>query len=357
MEKHYYIAPWEWITDTQEGISYWQAPGGDAVGSLDIRSRPQMGKAGGTPQGYGIFAYKKKKSIPGSIYLGKYLNRSFTSSEKASLSKLLKKEIDSNTPKNLIWDLFTKHSDPTGETGPKPLRGMLRNQVRLVMGGQLIKSEPFNNEHRDRTIAVFQADYRKNVKKGIPLDVLRKWTGDTMRKMYGRMGNDLIASILPKEYRKNGWKIPATRILDDFNRSDESLDARSWVEVSGSLSVLTNEVGPAATGADGATYARHTVSLSSDAHYSQIDFTNEGSDNLNYAAPAVRITTDSSDATVDLYYGFLRGGGAASELLRKRVDGVNTTLDSGTTTHSPTFTVKLEATADDVLTVYKGGGR
>jgi hypothetical protein len=74
-ERHYYLAHWEWNTD-DPNRPYWHAPRQDIVlGMIDLRNIPQMSKAGGTPQGYGFFAYDQQiDPEPGMIYLGGSLN-------------------------------------------------------------------------------------------------------------------------------------------------------------------------------------------------------------------------------------------------------------------------------------------
>lgn len=58
---HIYLGQWEWFTE-ETGVSYWRCPGGDCIGLLDLRPLPAQAKAGGTPEGYGIFVYDYAKS-------------------------------------------------------------------------------------------------------------------------------------------------------------------------------------------------------------------------------------------------------------------------------------------------------
>ena len=144
---YYYLAPWEWVTEG--GLSFWQAPQADKLlGSVDLRPLPAHGRSGGVPEGYGFFSYNQQVVIPDSIYLGDSLDATVSPLVKAQIRRDLNitGPIQSSTVRDILWDILTIHSDPTGQTGPKPLRGSLRSPVKLYLGSDgVIKQESFNN--------------------------------------------------------------------------------------------------------------------------------------------------------------------------------------------------------------------
>lgn len=278
---HVYLAQWEWACESADEC-YWRAPGGGNVGSLDLRTLPQMGKAGGTPQGYGIFTYKEQRTIPESLYLGTDLNRSLTLTEKTAIKiSFGLAELTSNTVLDFLWDIFTKYTDPTGQTAPKPLTGKQGETVKLYLSGfSLIKEEPFTEEHRQRTIDVFKEDYKRNIKEGVPLETLQRWTGSTMKDLYGKMDDEIAEKILPLEHKANKWKEPHTTIKDDFDRTNADAlgtatvasvsQGWSWTEVAGDMDILSNQA--KVLEATNTSYSRADSDLSSADHYAQALF-------------------------------------------------------------------------------------
>jgi hypothetical protein len=332
---HVYIAQWEWID--RNGEQYWITPFGDALGSLDLRTITQMGKAGGLPEGYGVFTYKEEKIIPNSIYLGTDLNRTLTPVEKTGLETLLGFSIISQTPLSVMWDLLTKYADPTGQTAPKPLIGKQGDTVKLYLGGlsdsplgfSLIKEEPFSEEHRQRTIAVFQEDYRRNKADGVPLETLQRWTGSTMRDLYGKMDDETSRLILPQGHKADAWKEPHTTINDDFVRTNADAlgtatvasvgQGWSWTEVVGDTDIVSNQAKTMDTAATNSNRAE--TDLSTDDHYAQILCVSVAS--TRRMGPAIRFNA----ATTTFYAGLTdsdAGIGHNHWAIHKMVEGTET---------------------------------
>jgi len=297
--EHVYLSNWEWHTEL-DGGSYWRCPGGDCTGVLDLRALPQMSKAGGVPEGYGVFSYEGERTIPGAVLIGKdeevevtdeegtrieqvsAINHKFTAIEKAEI-ELLFGAITAETPQDFLWEMLTTKSDPTGQTAPKPLRGKLGEEIVLYFAGNPIKAERFDEAHRQRTIAVFQADYERNKNNGAPLETLQKMTGGMMQDLYGRKTNGLAREIIPSPHKDDGWKEPKTTLIDTFEDTDNtSLDAHTntgggdevftWAEVDGSWNI--NNDGASSTAESSfnqVDFARAEADLSSDNHYAQVD--------------------------------------------------------------------------------------
>lgn len=231
--KHYYKAKWEWFCESPDRC-YWRAPGGNASGgTVDLRSNTQAGKLGGPAEGFGVFSYDEEQDIKDAEYLG----------------------IDSAAVAEMVWTKLTTESDPKGETAPKPLTGKHGKEVELFIGGEKVKSEAFTEEHKQRTVAVFQEDYRKNANK-YSKDTLQKWVGAKMQEIYGEKSDEKAELLVPAEHKKGGklWKQPETTIGDTFvDTNGVNLESHtatgtgggfSWSKVTGgqNLEIQSNKI-------------------------------------------------------------------------------------------------------------------
>jgi len=257
--KYYYKSQWEWFCEPN-GKCYWRAPGGNTVGgAVDLRSNTQAGKSGGEPEGFAVFSYAEPQEIKGAEYLG----------------------TDTSVVADFVWAKLTVDSDPTGKTAPKPLTGRLGKEVELYLGGEKVKSEAFTEDHKQRTVDVFQADYRNNADK-YPKDLLQKWVGAKMKEIYGEMSDEKAELLVPSEHKKGGklWKEPATTIGDTFTDTNgvnlESHTATgtgggfSWSKVTGgqNLEIQSNKVQKDAGGNGDVDY-RADSDLSTDDMYAK----------------------------------------------------------------------------------------
>lgn len=254
---HYYKAQWEWFCEPS-GQCYWRAPGGNNTGVVDLRSNTQAGKIGGTPEGFAVFSYAEPQEIKDAEYLG----------------------TDSTAVAEMVWTKLTTEADPTGETAPKPLVGRKGKEVELYIGGEKLKSEPFTQEHKQRTIDVFQSDYRKNADI-YPKGLLQKWVGAKMEEIYGEKSDEKANLLVPAEHRKGKlWEEPATTIGDTFTDTDgvnlESHTATgtgggfSWSKVTGgqNLEIQSNKLQKDAGGNGDVDY-RADSDLSTDDMYAK----------------------------------------------------------------------------------------
>jgi len=325
----WYFGKWEWFN---AGDPHWRAPGGDHVGCLDLRSSSQAAQAGGVPSGTGLFCYASPKSDPLLLIdLGDNLDTNVNSIRKTVLRAELglspTTPLD-NSARAILRQLMFDSSiyDSTGVTRWKPLCGALNQDVRLTVAGTEIFAERVTAAHpaRAAAVAVFQSDYAAARVRGDTLTILRRWTGATMRKLYGIMDDSTAQLLLPDPYKGDGWALPQTSISDNFNRANESLDAGSWVEVTGNWEVFSNHAQLVA--ADVA-YARHTTQLSTDDHKAKgtiiaINGTNGG---LGVTA---RNSTDASP-NHDMYVALADISNVL--IYRKVVNGTITALDSNKT--------------------------
>lgn len=330
---HFYLAQWEWYEDPTGG-KFWRGPGGTARSVLDVRTFSQMAAKGGSPEGWGFFRYEQFQVIAGAVDLGNDPSRSLTAPQVAELRARLGMQFESRTSWNLLWDLLTTHSDPTGASASKPLIADRRGNVELRFGG-LLRREGRNAAHRAREIAVFQHDYKRNRAAGVPLEALRRWTGGKMQRIYGRQGPDLLTGLLPSEHIEDGWKPPTTTITDDFNRGDSTNLGANWTEIDGDLSIISNQIGPTVDGG----VARHDTALSSDDHYSQVEVT----DNPDGSSRQGSLTRKDNTGTLTYYRVVLRGTNNQVQM-HKIIADSGTQLGSNTAVSvSIPDTIKLES--------------
>lgn len=346
---HVYLAQWEWFTGDFE--PRWRAPGGGAVGVLDLRSIPQMGKFGGTPEGYGVFVYRNTRTIDRSVYLGGNLD---ALSNKAGIEAVFGSLTATNL-RDALWEILTDKSDPTGETAARPLRADSDGVVRLRLGGfSVIKSEPRNDAHTQREIAVFQHDYRqKKIDEGLLPEALRRkgisensisriiqdiqqarrrWVGHTMRRIFGQMDDARAGQILPPEYLGDGWEPPRTTIGDTFvEASDTALGSHtatgpnggfSWTVTDGGFTVIAANDN-VEDDSNGIETARAEIDLSGDDHYAQADVTWEDGAVSQQGGTVVRYASGAQT----FYEAWGHASDDAAEL-RKWVMGTITDLDS-----------------------------
>ena len=335
-----YLAQPVWSVEEDGGFVSWVPPK-NTIGWFDLRSLPQCGTPGPIRQGYGLMLLSRK--APVGYYLGDNLKAVMDSTRKRDVKAALGlgEDIVADDVLGMLIELLTRHADPTGQARWKPLRGTKRLGARLNLGGWQVWSSGFDSVIEANTIAVFQADYRRNKTEGESAKVLKRWTGAEIRKVFGRMSDELAAQILPPEYDKDGWEPPKTSVSDDFNRGNEELGASAnWTEVNGDLEVISNEVGPGATGS--AFNARFGTVLSSDEQFAEIDFTT-AANGSSFVGPATRFA-----AAAETFYFYRQTEGGAISLVR-RVTGSNTTDASDTNAITLPVTVRGKVDGSDLL--------
>ena len=338
-----YFAPWNWVTAQQVPLitSHWEMPRADiGLGAIDLRSLPQCGSPGPTPQGFGLFSLSSPALI--GLHLGDTLFDAVSLPLRRATGDFLNIGSDALSSQatnvlSLIMELYNRLGDPTGGARWKPIRGALRSGVALTLGRDVMRF-PLSALMRDNTIAVFQADYRRNKADGVPLTTLRKWTGSTMRSLWNVMDDEHAALLLPPEFVGDGWQPPATVITESFNTADSDTlgPDLTWTEVSGNhFEIITNKaenknVFPAVSQS-----ARAGTALASADHYAQADVTWEDTSSA-FGGTATRFA-----AAAETYY---RGGATGwdnTDRLAKVVTAVLTELfNQAHTINAETLNVK-----------------
>lgn len=315
MANMHVLAPYEEFIGI-DGLSYWDAPGGNAVGGyLDLRTIPQSSLIGGAPQGFGLFSYDTPQVIAGAIDLGSDIQGSVSLANRQGLEQALSLApgaIKSTQLDGIIAELFTNHADPTGLTQFKPIRGSIRIGTQIHFGdfGKIL-DEPLSSTVRDNAIAVFQADYRRSVVDGLPDVALRKWTGATMLSLWGRMSDDNAGALLPPEFIGKGYERPTTTVGDTFvEASDTALESHtatgpnsgfSWVKVvaaasKGTIDAASNQLFRASAGGGSTTAWRADSALSSSDNSAELGTIDTSDTNVSVVGTLMRMhATDHTD--------------------------------------------------------------
>lgn len=136
---------------------------------------------------------------------------------------------------------------------------------------------------------------------------------------------------------------------DDFNRANGAVGA-DWTVVDGTWVIASNRLQRSGAGfGTNESSIRYAHNLDSDDHYSQIDFTGQGSSTNGYMGPAVRFA-----AAAETYYGAYSRAGSSLRVLRKVVAGTVTDLASSGGGGGPTRQLRLEVNGSD-LEFYDNG--
>jgi len=225
---------------------------------------------------------------------------------------------------DLLWDQLTDGSDPTGQSGPKPLMPSTDGFLHLFVGGHSeVKREHFRwgiHPHTNRV-----------------RDVLRRQFAEQHERHQEHARK--VLDFWCEKYRVEDWKefVPAnlhahvpgrlkhqTTITDDFTRADGDTigNQLSWTEVGCDWDTVGNLASKTATNSV-VEHARAESALSSDDHYAQI-LRVSTVDNSDYQGPCARIP--ASPSTDKTFYTLWSDG---ASYLTKFVTGTQTVIATG----------------------------
>lgn len=313
---HVYLSPWQWHTDVP-GSSWWRAPGGNALGVLDLRSLPQMSLQGGTPQGFGLFTYVVPPTVD-FVDLGSDPLARMGVAQRDALADRLEIPRD-RLPDASLAEILS-HTVMAGR-----LRTSRRAGMDLYLGGF---GSIAHDDHSpvipafQATLDVRWADYRRQKAAGASLEVLQRWTGYDSLKLFGRLPTAAdLDKLVPTEHRQDGARPPSTTLTDNFNRADGELGA-NWTDDNGDADILTNMWDVTTSEA----VSRYSgTSLSGDDHYSKAAIINTPG---NWTGPMARKVASGTLT----YYAALKQTGAGGPVqLFKRVAGSYTQLGANIT--------------------------
>jgi hypothetical protein len=270
-----YLGKWEWVEPVGD-IPHWRAPGGNALGALDLRSLPHQGVAGGNPEGFGLFAYASPQRHS-------HLLESFGSDMSALLTKRQKgllrdalalpagagiEDRMTDAARQMCFD--PSCVDAAGNDRWKPLRCHPLTKLAGVHVGpiELFPAEVVDAKHLafENMIAVFQVDYERNRHVYDPVTI-RKWTGDHMLVLFNRLAEIDADVLIPRRHRNVGFQVPTTTFTETWPTNSTDITTgqdQPWTEDNGDSSVNSNKIGAVDTAVN--VVGRCTTNLSSDSH-------------------------------------------------------------------------------------------
>ena len=329
----YYLGRWEWRTARRTG---WCAPQ-NAIGLLDLRSTPQQSLAGGTPQGYGFFAYPAP--VMGlAYYIGNGVTILTNAKKTAIRNRLGTTALASTNILDLLFELLSLKADPTGQLRWRPLMPGIDGQLKLYLGGHsLVREETYNPAQHPLVLEALKEDYRRLRQEfqAIGSDHYRRVLQVGVEQ-YGKFGlawKDFIPADLPQE-----TPLPhSTVITESFNKADSDIlgPDLSWTELKGDFDVVSNQ---AKSTLAGSSAARADSPLASANHYAQETWQAEDVGNMVRKDSTTTFTCYGTDVYTSGY-----------DEIWKEIAGVYTSLVTGATlTMTPGDIIKLEANGSTI---------
>lgn len=333
---NYYLGHLPWVDDPDQPA--WEPPAG-VVGMVDLRSIPDQ-SVPGSAEAPAFLA------TPGTLgsdwdHLGEGDCREIPVTD---LMRDLWESVGGYRPDgaklvDLLWDHLTTGSDPTGDSGVKPLVPNAAGVLELYLPGHsLLKSEPFRwgpHAHtpklRDAILAGCEALFVRVDGGELPIEQVQRIVGGWLRKY--RLPEAQWRAFVPAHRQSDfpGPLRPATTYTETWNGADgegPGIDL-TWTEVTGDLDVLSNQGDPV-----GNTLCRAEHDLSSDDHYAEVDIVGAIG---GQSGPTCRHAAAADTYYVISYYGTVK--------MRhyKVVTGAFTQLQQVNEVPTVTFTGKVQA--------------
>ena len=348
INPHWYVGPWQW--SEVGSFPAWTPPDG-TVGCLDLRAIPHMSKAGGNPQGQGIFLTDGPLNDSNYTLLGSGGYQDIKTSQ--ALRDRMPKRARTRQPVgddllSHLLDAITDSSDPTGDSFAKPLMPDAAMRIGFNVG-------PFNYQwktapwayHWDKIQDVERADFQRcfdDAQAGRLKDAEHhRRVLDALCDKYSLQGADDWKTFVPTKLRKSipGRLKHETSYSDDFNRTDENPIAAPWTVVSGGIKIISSAVQPTIDGFSG---IRYGSDLSSADHYATLTIVAGSLYQLVWPSVRFSVAADTYYCamidTTPLIYTF------------KRVAGTLTELSRAATTYSGTVKAQISGSS---LTAYRNG--
>ena len=322
-----YVAHWHWTPDARVG--HWDAPYRSfCVGRLDMRPNPSQGKAGGSPQGYGLFVFNRPISDPQLYPLNPNIREPIDAADRDYLRSILNiaEPIRSDKTVDVLWDIMTIHADPTGRDRVKSLMPKADLSMELLLGGySKIKEKrliPFQSPEWDTVLSTVQLSYAANRAKHYTLlaRLMRRQDRHQHLKYLGwlvqKYGIQNYRIFIPPGLPDEAPLPPETTITEDF-----SGDLSNWTQVLGTWGIVTAHLEVTTAGGGGTSSIKHNTSLAGDDHYAEADMTLNVDTTGAHFGVAARYTDND-----DHYKGGPTDNFTDDDEIKKRVSGTYTSL-------------------------------
>jgi len=344
----FYLGPWKWISDDIDGDRYEPPP--TTQGVFDLASVVDQGTSG-RDRKVGLFATTERQPSEYNL-LGKadgIAHVPATTKIRDAFFREAGYRPQGTNLCELVVDFVTNGGDPLGQSRCKPIVPTAKRWLVFSLCGHkaLKKKFVWGKDHSAIVQKLIQEDFREVFLSGPESDHYRKVL-DFWAKKYGVDWRELVPRDL-----KSHVKPPLpheTTINESFNKADGDPVGPdlTWTETVNSSFISSNQIHTHSN----PSLCRAEHDLSSDDHYGQLDYTNDGSasgSHWNWAAPTVRHSASADTC----YWCFVRrssGTASAWRTIRKRVSGTNTSLVStlGTTTLYYPEEIKLQVDGSDL---------
>jgi hypothetical protein len=347
---HYALTPWVWDANL-----FWRLPT-PAVGGVDLRSFPAQSTAGGAPQG---FAFTACLSSPGGTAIATVPHMSeavTTTAMRDAWENATGYRPDGAMLVDLLFDQLTTGSDPSGQSGPKPLVPTTSNELILRVGGHsVVKREQFrwgHHPHTNRLRDLLRLDFEREWERTNGSDHCRRCLDFTCKK-YGV--NEWHEFVPARLHAHVPGRLPhATTITESFPNDTADLDTATedldWTETNGTWDVTGGQCRNN-SGSGVVADARAESDLSSDDHYAQVIISQSPSGASRGCGPATRFA-----AAARTYYFILMEAEATDTIeIWKSAAAVLTSLAGPTGfTESLPDTFRLEVDGSDLDALANG---
>ena len=311
------------------------------LGLVDLRTIEQQSSPG-VSMGVGFFATQQDLS-PAYTLLGQGDCRELASTPmmRDIFAARVGYRPNGQTLCDLLWDVLTQGSDPTGMSQPRPMMPMPGGMLELHLGGHsLVKSAPFRwgDAPTAKIQELLRLEFRQHfddadqgrIPPGHHRRVLDYWC-----EKYRLQGKDEWKQFVPTDLHKHvpGRLKHATTISDEFTAANGTIlyshsgGGFTWTEVrvlADDPTIVSNQLQ-----ANGSTFhfARAESDLSSDDMLTECIDCNFGSTSVSNSAGAIARIDGNLFAAVNMYN--FRHQGNNSYVLQKYVAGTVTNLATG----------------------------
>lgn len=369
----YGLYPWTWDAATQSHV-----PPDGARAVLDLRSLPQQSTVGQS-DGWGFFDWPGDVERPrDAIELGDGDCREISPSASVRMELQLRLGLSSlpsgETLIDCISDVFGDLSDPSGQSGPKPLMPVGGGSLEIRLSGH---SKVWGAPYEADEVMAITPNKRANKQRQVWRDVMQTAldvSPEHAEKVLGailRQHGVTMAEIdTGAPARKSQWqrflhardvqraggkfrpRRPRTSFSDTFDRADATTLGSGWTAFlsTAEFGISSNKAigGKAATwGSTAIESARLNSDVSSADHWTEATISNYVSvvSGDNWIGPMSRF---SASAHTGYYYAQITRTSAGSNRLDKVVAGVMTSLGTVSASNSDGDVIRCDCSGSSI---------
>lgn len=270
------LGPWLWYDES--GFGY-HGPPPECRAAIDLTPVIQLSDAHpGVQRGVGLFLVDRAPSDSGYAILGGEDLRDARPDRRITdaWESLTGYRPAGDTLADLVWDHLTAGSDPSGIDQPSPLVPEVDRRLRLVFGGETLRTERFDwglHPHTSRLGDLLRRELQ-SCRDAAHSGVLIDCRGTVDYERHRRVADALCAKyrvgleqIRPFRWPDDEGRLPhETTAADSFDRSNGAMgtssEGWSWNGISGTMQISSN---------------RATVTASAARYRAEVDLTDRKS--------------------------------------------------------------------------------